>query len=298
MTDENPQFISIHTLTNRFEGDMLLNALQQEEIPVMLRSFEETPYDGLFVSQRGWGWVMVPEEYAPRAREIIKPLLEGSPTKRLYAEPSEVDPLLWERLRNADPAAISRSAQVRFDAQAGGAGAYIVPFLNAELLCFPDRESIELLNPSPDRDYYKLDFGLYLATLHYLLEAQAGAGGLVGRWISEKDIPGGQLFFRGHHAFQTEPLLELLGARLDVFRAAAQRLGGTPVNMGDAAFRLWAFPLVPVLFVLWEGDDEFQPDIHIRFDAGINLHLRTLDVIWALVNVTCRCLQVAGKSLL
>ncbi len=38
---------SVHTLTSRFEADLLMDALEREQIPALLRSFEETPYDGL-----------------------------------------------------------------------------------------------------------------------------------------------------------------------------------------------------------------------------------------------------------
>ena len=135
-SDPSSHFVSIHTLSNRFEADVLLDALRKEGIPTFLRSFEETPYDGLFVCQRGWGWLMVPEEFSGRALQIIKPMIEDVQSRTIYVDPSDVDPLLWERLRDADPQAISRNARVKYDPQPG---AYVVPFLGAEFLCSPDR---------------------------------------------------------------------------------------------------------------------------------------------------------------
>ena len=72
-------WVRLYTLGNRFEADLLLHALEQEGILVRLRSYEETPYDGLFVPQRGWGALFVPEEEEDRARELIHRILASAP---------------------------------------------------------------------------------------------------------------------------------------------------------------------------------------------------------------------------
>jgi hypothetical protein len=290
MKEEEARFISVHTLTSRFEADLLTDALEQEEIPVLLRSFVETPYDGLFVTQRGWGLIMVPEDSAARAREVIGPLLQSLEKRKPYNDPSEIDPLLWQALREAAPEEICRNAGVRYDASID---TYFIPFLEAELACHPARECIECRTPSP---YHRLDFELYLVTLHYLLDAQSL--GLSGKWVSEKDIPGGELFFRGPHKLPTEPLLRLLGSDPSLFSQASEKIGGTRVpNTGDAAYRFWPFPQIPLLFIFWRGDEEFPADLHIRFDGSIHHRLRALDRVWALVNVVCRSLRSTAKTL-
>ena len=262
-----------------------MDALQQEDIPAVLRCFEETPYTGLFVSQRGWGQILVPAELANRARQIIWPLLHGVQTGKLYLDATDIDPLLWEQLRDADTRKICCNARVAFD---GGKNAYRVPFLTGEFLCHPWEERIEPVGAVP---VPKLDFQFHLALLHYLLEARDLPPS--GIWIGEKEIPAGESFFRGPHAFPLRPLAEEFGRHPDLFAAACETLGGTEFDMGDMAYQLLPFPRVPVLFVLWEGDDEFEPALHIRFDQTINRQLQNLDTIWALVNVLCRCLDTA-----
>jgi hypothetical protein len=289
-TPRESSLVSVHKLANRFEADLLVGALEQEGIQAVVRCFEETPYDGLFIPQRGWGLIMVTEDMAERAREIINPLARDFESKGLYVDPANVDPELWEKLIHADPGLIGLNAQIRHDASNG---AYIVPFLNETLRCYPEREHIELDGPE---SFCRPNFEMYLTVLHYLLEAQNI--GLSGKWISEKDIPGGELFFRGPHAFPVASLLEIFGSRVEIFRAASEKLGGTRVNMGDAAYRFWAFPRVPLLFVLWKGDDEFEPSLNIRFDGSIHRQLRTLDTIWAMINVVCGCLRRASRSVL
>ncbi len=69
--------VRVHTVENRFEADLLLQALRQEHIPVLLRRFEETAYDGLFVTQMGWGAILVPEDYEQAASGLIARVLDS-----------------------------------------------------------------------------------------------------------------------------------------------------------------------------------------------------------------------------
>jgi hypothetical protein len=67
-------FVKVETIENQFEADVLKNALEKEQIPVMVRSFHDTAYDGIYIPQKGWGIVLVPEEHKARAQEIIAAL--------------------------------------------------------------------------------------------------------------------------------------------------------------------------------------------------------------------------------
>jgi hypothetical protein len=287
-SDSSTQFVSIHTLSNRFEADVLLDALKREGIPTFLRSFEETAYDGLFVCQRGWGWIMVPQELSARAVQIIQPMIENLQAQTIYVDPSEVDPMLWDQLRKADPQVTSRNALVAYDPKPA---AYVVPFLGAQFLCSPDRESIEFVSGNP---FITPDFQFCLALLHYLLEAQPHK--LSGRWIGEREIPGGELFFRGPHKLPPESLTAICGPQPEILRKAAEKMSGIPVQMGDLAFQFLTFPRIPMLLVLWEGDDEFQPEMLIRFDDTVILQVQKLDVIYALGNVFSRSVEACAKS--
>ena len=286
-TGPSTHFVSIHTLSNRFEADMLLDALKKDGVPAFLRSFEETPYDGLFVCQRGWGWIMVPEDVSARALQIIKRLVEDSQSKTIYMDPSEIDPRLWERLQNADHQMICSNAQVRYDSNLA---AYVVPFFNVEFLCSPDRQCIE---PLTEDAFTTVDFQFSLVLLHHLLEAQPG--GLSGKWISEKEIPGGELFFRGLHGLPLEPLTKVFGHHPELFKKVAEKMAGLPMEMGDLAFQFRTFPRIPLILVLWEGDEEFEPEMLIRFDRSITSQLERLDAIWALANVFSRTAQACAR---
>jgi hypothetical protein len=56
---------------NRFEGDRVSQALNEAGIPFLMKSFLDTAYNGLYIPQKGWGAVMVPENFKEEAGKII-----------------------------------------------------------------------------------------------------------------------------------------------------------------------------------------------------------------------------------
>jgi hypothetical protein len=74
MVDQKGSFEKAHAASNRFEADIIIEALQNEGIPVRLHVHEEVAYNGIFVPQLGWGSIMVPQELVEKAREIVASL--------------------------------------------------------------------------------------------------------------------------------------------------------------------------------------------------------------------------------
>ncbi len=90
-------------------------------------------------------------------------------------------------------------------------------------------------------------------------------------------------FFAGPHALRIDPLLVRYGDDLEGFKKACVKLGGQPVEMADAAFRLLPFPRVPLYFLLWVEDHEYKSRIRVLFDRSIE-NIFAADAIWALIN--------------
>jgi hypothetical protein len=65
------QWVKAGTIENRFEGDRIFQALQEAGIPFLIKSFLDTAYDGLYIPQKGWGAVMVPEKNKEEAERLI-----------------------------------------------------------------------------------------------------------------------------------------------------------------------------------------------------------------------------------
>jgi len=79
------QFVSVKLAESVFEAERVKGALEQEGIPVVVRTFQDTAFDGLYVAQKGWGNVEVPESDRARAERIVKELGE------VFPEPVEAD---------------------------------------------------------------------------------------------------------------------------------------------------------------------------------------------------------------
>ncbi len=63
--------IRLTTLENRFEADLVTDALTEDGIEFVVKTFEDTAYDGLFVTQKGYALLLVDEKDESRARTIV-----------------------------------------------------------------------------------------------------------------------------------------------------------------------------------------------------------------------------------
>jgi hypothetical protein len=288
-SDEISRLVPVHTLADRFEADLLKSALEGEGIPAIVKSFVETAYSGLFVSQKGWGLILVPADRVEAAAEIIHSVLKASEVELLYTDPHHIDAQLWEALRNADPYSICENAGViyNFDRKA-----YEIPFLNLKFFCLPEEELLEAVDSAP---WHRVDFEFTLAVLHYLLDSRPQP--VSGYWIGAKDIPGGEAFFRGPHQIPLDMILSRLNNRPELFVAAMEKIGGRRSVTGDISFVVDALPRVPLLFVLWLGDEEFPSAMNLLFDRAVPDHFPKLDALWALTNVVCRSVRAAIDSI-
>lgn len=113
--------------------------------------------------------------------------------------------------------------------------------------------------------------------LHYLIRADGNSP--TGKWVAYKDIPGGLLYAGVFARRVTEPLQRRFGKSAESFMEAGVKLGGAPVEIGDASFILRAFPRVPLQYVLWEGDEEFPSSVQLLFDASVDHYLALEDMV-------------------
>jgi len=66
------------TLDDVLEASAVSQILDAEGVSYMIRTFEDTAYDGLFTQTKGWGQVIVMEADADRARDLLAEYLERS----------------------------------------------------------------------------------------------------------------------------------------------------------------------------------------------------------------------------
>jgi Putative prokaryotic signal transducing protein len=69
-------FVRAAVAGDRFEADVMKDALGKEGIPVLVRSFQDTSFDGIYVAQKGFAAIEVPESFLARARAVLESLVQ------------------------------------------------------------------------------------------------------------------------------------------------------------------------------------------------------------------------------
>ena len=197
----------------------------------------------------------------------------------------EPDPYLWLQLKKENPEKICRRALVSYEHKKG----FSLPFLNQTFQVLPEKRAIiPLCECVPTIKSFELD----LIILTYMLRVKAID--ISGNIINEKQIPGGETFFRGPHSLNTRPIEEIFGEDRDVFLSAGKKLNGKVRKLGDAGICLPVLPRIPVTLILWVKDDEFPAEIKVGFDSTISHHL-PLDIIWAMINVISQWMKLSVR---
>ncbi len=187
-----------------------------------------------------------------------------------------LDEIHYQELAKHDPADICRRAQCDYDA---AKEAYTLHVWGDEYVVSLRERKVERFGDgSPPHDYF------YVFIINYLQMSQTID--LVGEWISEKDIPGGTTFFRGPHEIPTGLISRSFGNDLDRFKKRCTGMGGTPLDMADAAYRFILTPDITLAVLYWIGDEDFPAEAKILYDKSLGGFL-ALDIVFALAVEAC-----------
>lgn len=192
--------------------------------------------------------------------------------------PEQAYATYWEKLAGLHPTEVCERTEAVYRYDKSG---YSLPFLNQRYMVIPNQRTIMRIRPDETLESETLSPDFYLMVLFYLTDAKKVQP--ARRWLSEKDLRGGEMFFRGPHALRVAEVIEKYGHAPEAFLEAGKRLGGVNMLYGDRAFGLDVFPKILLVYVLWKGDKEFPPRVQVLFDETIQDHF-PLDVIWCTVS--------------
>ena len=198
--------------------------------------------------------------------------------------------LAWDLLADLDSARVTANAKAVFDATDA---AYELTCLGQDIrICLADRT----ICAKSDLGMFLIDtLGEYsrLSILRYLIHACETPPS--GELVNPSDLPGGGIFTKGTHVLPMKEVATCYTDRLDEFRSLGERLGGSPLDYGDASLGLPAFPRVPVVMIVWSGDDEFPPRASLLFDSSCVSQL-SHDTIWSTAMMTVEMMLKEGKG--
>lgn len=186
----------------------------------------------------------------------------------------------WQILSDLDAGEVAVNAGARFDPCRStywltSFGQEIAVSLRDRALSSGSRAGVLLIN----------DLGDYsrLAILQYLIHAKDRP--CSGRLVRPADLPGGDIFIKGTHILPLVKVAAYFSGHHREFLEVGRSLGGGQHHYGDLSLHLFPFPRVPVVLILWLGDDEFPATASLLLDSGCAAVL-PIDVIWSIAMVT------------
>jgi hypothetical protein len=129
--------------------------------------------------------------------------------------------------------------------------------------------------------------------LQHLLLADGAP--LQDTWVSLRNLPHGAFYEQAFQSYSGNLLVRSFRGDVEAFRATARGLGGEQVEMGDAAFRFWVFPRLPLAVVYWSGGGEFPDSAQVLFDNSAS-HYHHLEILAHLGGMLCERLVEFAKN--
>lgn len=172
---------------------------------------------------------------------------------------------LWQQLIKLDPAQTAQRANCEYLPESD---CYVITFLNNQYSVNIQDEQISATKP--DAEPTPASFTEQLCILAYLINAKDLP--LSGKLVKAESLPGGQFFFRGPHELPTKKLSQTFGQNPQLIYEAADSLNPKKCEFGDAAIEIIALPRIPLTFVIWEADEEFDARASILFDQTAAEH--------------------------
>lgn len=106
--------------------------------------------------------------------------------------------------------------------------------------------------------------------LRILLEGKDAAP--TGAYKTFREMPWGEMYVQPFTGRVITRAAFSFGPRLEDFRAACEKLGGLPLEHGDAGYQFDFFGSYTLRLLVWAGDDEFPPNAQLlysdNFEAG------------------------------
>ena len=86
-----------------------------------------------------------------------------------------------------------------------------------------------------------------------------------GQWKTFREMPWGEMYIKPYTGRVLTRAAFTFGFRTAAMRAAAEKMGATPVKHGDAGFEFDLVGGYKMRILVWEGDDEFPPNAQILY---------------------------------
>jgi len=157
--------------------------------------------------------------------------------------------------------------------QDAGVKQQYLKFLNDEYeIDYTEKNIISMACNIPAKDYYKLLILHYIASENKVLNASND------KWMSFKEMDGGEAYFPAFKKRAIDPVFRKYGDNPSDIFERARYLSAEKIDTGTAGISIKAFPKIKVAVIIWAKDDEFSADCNMLFNPEIKEILPTEDV--------------------
>ena len=128
---------------------------------------------------------------------------------------------------------------------------------------------------------------------HYL--EGSGNAQLANKLVTFREFEGGALYYSAFKGRTIDYLVHTFGKKTEVLKHIGDAIRAEPMHMGDVSFKTYFFPKMPVVVVIWLGDEEVPTSANVLFDENAGKILPTEDI--SLVGGTlCRWLAKLERT--
>lgn len=177
-------------------------------------------------------------------------------------------------LQGSIPRTLASHTASLFQETGSGFGEFHLQLWRREIiLTYPD---LQVLDASSRTELSVFDQTMVLYYFH-----TCDGTPMAASWIAFSELPDGRFYSQAFQGYTGRELVNAFGNDLPTFEGAARNAGGEKrfplagAPLGDSAFAYQALPRVPLLVVYWLGDEDFQPNCQILFDAAVSHHMPT-----------------------
>ncbi len=128
---------------------------------------------------------------------------------------------------------------------------------------------------------------------HLYYHSKSKDEGVAGEWVKFNSLSGS---WACRYAFDEEDIGQLTATyteHKEKLFAALERLGAKRVDFGDAGFELYFLPMVKLLLVFEDADEEFPASVRLLYDKNSIYympHEQLGDISWFLVSRVMKAL--------
>ncbi len=177
-------------------------------------------------------------------------------------------------LRERKPADIAQASGADFKNDTDGSPVMTLRFLNRDIVIRCSDFGCMYQDSGED-----VSIQQQILILHYLKGAKGN--NVTEKWIAYQEIPEGMFYLDAFLRRAKTPMVQAFGSRPERLSELAKNLyAAEPFEHGDVSIVVQAFPYVPVVLILWKGDDEFPPEGNLLFDKSIAEIFSAEDIAW------------------